>query len=134
MKTKPNALREALDTACTRIRLTPLQSKHVDSLRWLMGGGRATGRTFLLAWVALEYACGHPLERVAVRDHFPTHEADFRLLDEISSIARAIPVPLGRTLLDFVEFNATGTPGFVVHPFPGLALVHGELERMRNGS
>lgn len=50
--------------------LSKEQTKHVDSIRWLLSEQRASGRTFLLAYCFVEYALMNPGVWVHPWDHF----------------------------------------------------------------
>ena len=57
------------------ITLTKEQAKHYDSIKWLLFGPRACGRTHLMATLFVERAFYDTLNRVYVFDHERSHHS-----------------------------------------------------------
>jgi len=65
--------------------LNPNQRKHVDAFKWLVGGGRLTGRSYLLAICFIEKALNNLGKTVEVWDHCDTKGNMMSLIKEILS-------------------------------------------------
>jgi hypothetical protein len=61
--------------------------KRFDALMWLLDPRehRRTGRSYTLAVVYINLAMKYPGEWITVCDHFPTHDADVRLVAMIKA-------------------------------------------------
>ena len=88
--------------------LTKLQKEHVNSFRWLISGGRATGRSHLMAFVLLEHAVKNQGEKVTVFDHYPEHHARTNVLELVRAIASQIPCNPGPYLNEHLDFFYDG--------------------------
>lgn len=74
--------------------LTEHQKSCYYAIKWLMNPGlssRATGRTYLLAVIAIEEALSNPGTRIVLRDHFPGRDMDRYLMRTIQDILSKFP-------------------------------------------
>jgi hypothetical protein len=65
------------------ITLTEEQKKHYESIKWLISGPLATGRTTLLAWAFIEHAIDHPEEKIRIFDHYHNFMTDRYMMHAI---------------------------------------------------
>ena len=68
--------------------LQSIQKEHLNSIRWLIGSGRGSGRSFLLAWVFIEYAISNCGVWVRVWDHHDSHRSRHWVLQSVRYILR----------------------------------------------
>ena len=65
------------------INLTEEQKKHYESIKWLISGPLATGRTTLLAWAFIEHAVENPEESIKIYDHIRNFMTDRYMIQTI---------------------------------------------------
>lgn len=87
-----------------KIVLTKLQKEYLPAIRWLLGDMSRSGRSFLLAYACIEQAKHNLYREFTARDHCATHNADERLMYDISRI-----LAYDNTILNYVinEKNLT---------------------------
>jgi len=70
--------------------LTPEQQKHLDSIRWLINGPRASGKTTVLAIALLEKAEIESDMKVSIFDHDGTILGKKYMIRAIAEIAHQV--------------------------------------------
>ena len=82
--------------------LTPHQLDSMKHIKWLLYGGRATGRTYTMCVVAILYAMENIGIPIKIYDHIPNSPyADNFVIYELRSILER------HDLLKYFEFNKT---------------------------
>ena len=71
---------EAISTL--KAKLVSYQLSAFDHIRWLFYGGRATGRTFLMAVISVCEALHQPTKKITVTDHHHHLYGEIRTQDE----------------------------------------------------
>ena len=84
-------------------KLTKEQSKHLESIEWLISDQRAVGKSFLLALAFIDKAVNNRGMLIRVFDHFPERQATIRLLCTIENI-----ISQDKKLLERTEFEQNG--------------------------